>query len=78
VHKSFRANGLEIGFKLSGRPGAGGRAPPDLGLMTRGFSHPPNFKRLIEQTDSNGKQGNFLASVQDRDFVCGRARPSLN
>ncbi len=31
----------------------------------------PTFKEIIEGTDQKGKQGNFLASVEDFDFVRG-------
>jgi hypothetical protein len=36
----------------------------------------PTFKEIIAETDLNGKQGNFLASVDDYDFV--RALHSKN
>jgi hypothetical protein len=37
------------------------------------------FKQLIEQTDLKVKQGNFLASMEDHDFVCGmRARRPMS
>jgi hypothetical protein len=71
VYKSFRDQGLEIGFQIArpGSPGGGNRG----GLMG-GF---PSLKELITQTDLNGKTGNFLASADDYDFVRGLHRKNL-
>ncbi len=66
VYRSFRDQGLEIGFQIArpGSPGGGNRG----GFMGGGF---PSLKELIAQTDLNGKTGNFLASADDYDFVRG-------
>jgi hypothetical protein len=77
VYKSFRDDGLEIGFRLSSQRGgrfAGGSA---IGSGGRGFGPFPNLKQLIEQTDLNGKQGNFLASAEDYEFLRGLNRKNL-
>ena len=42
-----------------------------------GRSYFPTFKEVILQTDLNGKLGNFLASVDDYDFVRGMQRKNL-
>ncbi len=74
VYKSFRSDGLEIGFRLSGRftgSTSGG------GFRAGGFGPFPNLRQLIEQTDLNGKQSNFLAVAEDYDFVRGLHRKNL-
>jgi hypothetical protein len=74
VYKSFRADGLEIGFRLSSRfVGASGGG----GFRGGGFGPFPNLKQLIEQTDLSGKQSNFLAGAEDYDFVRGLHRKNL-
>jgi hypothetical protein len=37
----------------------------------------PTFKEIIAETDLNGKQGNFLATVDDYDFVRGMHSKNL-
>jgi hypothetical protein len=74
VYKSFRADGFEIGFRLSSRFGGGSGGSSFRG---GGFGPFPNLKQLIEQTDLNGKQSNFLASAEDYDFVRGLHRKNL-
>jgi len=74
VYKSFRADGLEIGFRLISRFGG---PPGGGGFRGGGFGPFPNLKQLIEQTDLNGKQSNFLASEEDYDFVRGLHRKNL-
>ena len=74
VYKSFRSDGLEIGFRLGGRFGGGSG---NGGFRGGGFDPFPNLKQLIEQTDLNGKQGNFLANAEDYDFVRGLHRKNL-
>ncbi len=54
VYKSFRENGLDIAFRL------------DASYYGGYF---PSFKELALQTDLNGKQGAFLASADDYNFV---------
>ncbi len=71
VYKSFRDQGLEIGFQIA-RPGSAGRG--NRGGFMGGF---PSLKELIAQTDLNGKTGNFLASADDYDFVRGLHRQNL-
>ena len=67
IYKSFRDQGLEIGFQIA-RPGG------NRGGFMSGF---PSLKELIAQTDLNGKTGNFLASAEDYDFVRGLHRQNL-
>ncbi len=54
IYKSFREEGLEISFRLDG-----GWA----------FGYFPSLKQLLREGNLNGKQGNFLASSEDYDFV---------
>jgi len=78
VYKSFRADGLEIGFRLNGQRGARlGGGGFGGGSGGGGFGPFPNLKQLIEQTDLNGKQGNFLASAEDYEFLRGLNRKNL-
>jgi len=53
VYKSFREDGLDTAFRLNG--------------WTDGEF--PTLKEVILQPDQHGKQGNFLASRDDYDFV---------
>ncbi len=53
VYRSFRADGLEIGYRVDGR-------------RADWF---PTLRELILQSDQNGKLGNFLASKEDYEFV---------
>ncbi len=64
VYKSFCKGGFEIGFDLDG-------------YWSRRFGHLPNLKELLARTDLHGKQGNFLASNEDYDFVRGMQRKNL-
>jgi hypothetical protein len=83
VYKSFHDAGLEIGFRLRGRRGGGGRnfggggTPPGPGPGPGGFGPFPTFKDLLAQTDLNGRQQNFLASVEDYEFVRGLHRKNM-
>jgi hypothetical protein len=61
VYKSFRAEGLEIAFRLDSNWGG----------------YFPSFRELIVQTDLNGKAGNFLAVVDDYNFVREMHRKNL-
>ncbi len=61
VYKSFRAEGLEIAFRLDSNWGG----------------YFPSFRELIVQTDLNGKVGNFLAVVDDYNFVREMHRKNL-
>jgi len=63
VYKTFRADGLEIAFRLDGGGSWG--------------SYFPSFRELIVQPDLNGKQGNFLAVVDDYNFVRDLHRKNL-
>ncbi|MBS1809724.1 MAG: hypothetical protein JST84_16300 [Acidobacteria bacterium] len=63
VYKSFRDEGLEISYRMEG--GFGGRG------------NFPTFKEILAGTDLNGKQGNFLASVEDFEFVRNLHRKNL-
>ena len=66
VYKSFRIWGFEVGFEPGTRFGRGGR-----------FGRLPNLRQLLAQKDLNGKQGNFLASTGDYDFVRGMHKKNL-
>ncbi len=61
VYRSFRIEGLDIQFRLDGNWG----------------SYFPSFRELLVQTDLNGKMGNFLAVVDDYNFVRDLHRRNL-
>jgi hypothetical protein len=61
VYKNFRSEGLEISYRIDGYGG----------------SSFPTLKEIIAETDLNGKQGNFLTSTEDYDFVRGLHRKNL-
>jgi hypothetical protein len=61
VYQSFRAEGLEIAFRLDGNWGG----------------YFPSFRELIVQTDLNGKVGHFLAVADDYNFVREMHRKNL-
>lgn len=61
VYKNFRAEGLDIAFRLDGNWGG----------------YFPSFRELIVQTDLNGKVGNFLAVADDYNFVREMHRKNL-
>lgn len=63
VYKNFRAEGLEIAFRLDGGGGWG--------------AYFPSLRDLILQPDLNGKLGNFLAVVDDYNFVRDLHRKNL-
>jgi hypothetical protein len=56
VYKSFRSDGLEIAYRVEG---------------SWGGSYFPTLKEILAGTDLKGRQGNFLASVSDYEFVRG-------
>jgi hypothetical protein len=56
VYGSFRTMGFQIGFDSAPRRG-------------RGFSRYPSLEQLLAMRDLKARQGNFLASVKDYDFV---------
>jgi hypothetical protein len=58
VYRSFRLQGFDIGFDVDGMFGGS-------------FGHLPNLREILVKKDLNGKQGNFLASADDYDFVRG-------
>jgi hypothetical protein len=62
VYKSFRENGLDIAFRL------------DASYYGGYF---PSLKDLALQTDLNGKQGAFLASADDYNFVRAMQKKNL-
>jgi hypothetical protein len=62
VYKSFRENGLDIAFRL------------DASYYGGYF---PSLKDLALQTDLNGKTGNFLASVDDYNYVRSMQKKNL-
>ena len=61
VYKNFRAEGLDIAFRIEGSFGG----------------YFPSLKDLILQPDQHGKLGNFLAVAEDYDFVRGMHRKNL-
>jgi hypothetical protein len=61
VYKNFRADGLNIAFRMAG--GRGG--------------YFPSLKDLILQTDQRGQLGNFLSTAADYDFVRDLHRRNL-
>ena len=63
VYKSFRDEGLEISYRMEG--GFGGRG------------NFPTFKEILAGTDLNGKQGNFLATADDFEFIRNLHRKNL-
>ena len=62
VYKNFCTQGLNIAYRMDGVSGGGG------GFYGSNF---PSLKEILLGTDLNGKQGNFLASVDDYNFVRG-------
>jgi hypothetical protein len=64
VYRSFRNQGLDIGFDIDG-------------MWNQRFGPLPNLKEITLQKDPKGKQGNFLASVEDYDFVRNMHRRNL-
>lgn len=61
VYKNFRADGLEIAFRMDSNWG----------------NYFPTFRELIAQTDLHGKAGNFLAVAEDYNFVRELHRKNL-
>ncbi len=61
VYKSFRSDGLAISYRME----------------NSGNSYFPTLKDILVETDFNGKQGNFLATVQDYNFVRELHRKNL-
>jgi hypothetical protein len=61
VYKAFRMEGLGISYRIDGFRG----------------SNFPTLREIVEETDLNGKQGNFLASAEDYEFVRGMHRKNL-
>jgi hypothetical protein len=61
VYKSFRDEGLDISYRVDNSWGG----------------YFPTFKEILVETDLNDKQGNFLASTEDYDFVRGLHRKNL-
>jgi len=61
IYKNFRDDGLEISYRMDSARGG----------------YFPTLKDLITQPDLNGKLGNFLASVEDYEFVRGLHRRNL-
>jgi hypothetical protein len=61
VYKNFRADGLEIAFRMDSNWG----------------NYFPTFRELIVQTDLRGKVGNFLAVAEDYNFVRELHRKNL-
>ena len=56
VYRNFRNRGFDVGFDIDGR-------------LSDRFGHLPNLREIIAQKDLNGKQENFLANVEDYNFV---------
>jgi hypothetical protein len=64
VYRSFRLQGFNIGFDVDG-------------MLGSRFGHLPNLKEILVKKDLNGKQGNFLATVDDYDFVRDMQRRNM-
>lgn len=62
VYKNFRDDGLDIQYRVDGTWG------------NNGF---PSLQEIIAQPDQNGKQGNFLVTTDEYDFVRGMHRKNL-
>ena len=62
VYKSFRVDGLDIQYRVDGTWG------------NNGF---PSLQEIIAQPDQNGKQGNFLVTVEEYEFVRGMQLKNL-
>jgi hypothetical protein len=62
VYRSFRDDGLDISYRMEGSWGNG---------------YFPTLQEILAGTDLNGQQGNFLASVDDYEFVRGMHRKNL-
>jgi hypothetical protein len=62
IYKHFRDEGLEIAYRVDGSWGNGSF---------------PSLAEIIAQPDQYGRQGNFLASVDDYEFVRGLHRKNL-
>jgi hypothetical protein len=63
VYKSFRDEGLTISYRMEG-----------MGMRGGWF---PTFKEILAQTDLQGRQTGFLASVEDFEFIRGLHRKNL-
>jgi hypothetical protein len=64
VYRSFRNWGFQIGYGGGERGG-------------RRFGRFPNLRQLLGMRDLKGKQGSFLASTKDYDFVLGMHNRNL-
>jgi hypothetical protein len=64
VYRSFRNWGFQIGYGGGDRGG-------------RRFGRFPNLRHLLGMRDLKGKQGSFLASTKDYDFVLGMHNRNL-
>lgn len=64
VYRNFRTLGFDVGFDASPRGG-------------RGFRRFPNLRGLLAMRDLKGKQGSFLASREDYEFVRSMQRRNL-
>ena len=62
VYQNFRDDGLGIAYRVEG---------------AFGNSSFPSLGEIIAQPDQNGRQGNFLATVEDYEFVRGMHRKNL-
>ncbi|MEP7271260.1 MAG: hypothetical protein ABI882_07125, partial [Acidobacteriota bacterium] len=61
VYRNFRSDGLAISYRME----------------NSGNSYFPTFKEILVETDLSGKQGNFLATVDDYNFVRDLHRKNL-
>jgi hypothetical protein len=61
VYKSFRDDGLNISFRLDG-------------AWSMTF---PTFREILAETDLSGRQGNFLATTDDYNYVRGMHEKNL-
>lgn len=61
IYKSFRVDGLEIAFRMDGA----------------WSTYFPSLQEMLTATDLRGQQGNFLANVEDFEFVRGMHTKNL-
>jgi hypothetical protein len=66
IGKSFKDDGVYISFQMDSFRGRGMGRGLGRGM---GRGHFPTMREILEQRDSRGKYGNFLANDEDYDFV---------
>ncbi len=64
VYRNFYSRGFDIGFDFDG-------------MMGPRFGRLPNLREILLQKDLKGRPGNFLATVEDYDFVRDMQRRNM-